>query len=379
MRRAGLAVLALTFLTAGCGGASTRSAATVTPPPQRQVLRAFDATSTKVAHSLIPDGHTSCNVDYKGRHGCTSDGWVSNCGPRVAVSDCALGGNFVDTTEYIVPVGRDCYQTWTEDQSGPRADSFDYLSGEAIVGRDRGAVTAKRACAAASRVAHSSRQRCVEQWNSGTEVIFGPVTTDLHTTAAAAGYGLGGAADVEALQAGATCRVVLQRRHGGREAAVFEKRATETVWHATYVTLSPSAARALAAGNARFDGSGFLRLRVGTSPAGITPPTSREVVYMPAYGHSPADEKPGPSDFVIGNTSRRSFTWTGWGSPRAVGRGRVESNDCTPDCAAGHITWVPETAVLTRIVRCKGRLYYSRLREGDARPWMLSAADCMYY
>jgi hypothetical protein len=100
------------------------------------------------------------------------------------------------------------------------------------------------------------------------------------------------------------------------------------------------------------------------------------VVYMPAYGGG-SSEKPAPSTFVVGNTTRDGFTWAGWGSPTAVGHGQVESNDCTPDCASGHVTWVRETVVLTHIVSCHGRRYYARLRDGSSSSY-LERSTCTY-
>jgi hypothetical protein len=99
-------------------------------------------------------------------------------------------------------------------------------------------------------------------------------------------------------------------------------------------------------------------------------------VYMPSYG-GPSSERPAPSAFVIGNTSRRGFTWSGWGSPRAIGRGEVETNSCTPSCAAGSVTWVPEKIVLTHIVVCQGRRFYGQIGPRSARTG-LDMHTCAY-
>jgi hypothetical protein len=102
------------------------------------------------------------------------------------------------------------------------------------------------------------------------------------------------------------------------------------------------------------------------------------IVYMPSYG-GPSSEKPAPSTFVLGNTTRRGFTWAGWGSSTAVGNGQVESNDCTPSCAAGRVTWVPEKDVLTQIVSCHGRRFYGVLRIGSSLPpYRLQESTCTY-
>jgi hypothetical protein len=114
-------------------------------------------------------------------------------------------------------------------------------------------------------------QRCVEEWNNGTDTTFGPTTPDLHDFAAAVGYGVGGSADVELLDDGVTCQVELQRRPGEGDIVVFQKTMDEDVWHdVENVTLSPSATRAFAKANASYDGNGYLELRRSnhTAPSG---------------------------------------------------------------------------------------------------------------
>lgn len=83
-------------------------------------------------------------------------------------------------------------------------------------------------------------------------------------------------------------------------------------------------------------------------------------VYMPSYG-GPSYEHPAPASFVLGNTSRRNYTWKNWGSPTALGHGQVE---CYP-CAGGTTTWQSETLTAAHIVACQGRRYYARLLGHD--------------
>lgn len=53
--------------------------------------------------------------------------------------------------------------------------------------------------------------------------------------------------------------------------------------------------------------------------------------------------------------------WTSWGGTRARGRGIFPFNDCTPDCARGHVTSYRVRLILSRVVTCKDRPTYVHL------------------
>lgn len=52
------------------------------------------------------------------------------------------------------------------------------------------------------------------------------------------------------------------------------------------------------------------------------------------------------------------ITWLGWGAPVAAGLGTAFANDCTPDCAAGHVHTYRAVLLLSGSQRCDGRLAY---------------------
>lgn len=69
----------------------------------------------------------------------------------------------------------------------------------------------------------------------------------------------------------------------------------------------------------------------------------------------------GPRDYavirptVIGmtadvNAQIRNITWVHWTSSGALGHGSRVVDDCNPDCAAGTITYIPETVTLSDVV-----------------------------
>lgn len=58
--------------------------------------------------------------------------------------------------------------------------------------------------------------------------------------------------------------------------------------------------------------------------------------------------------------------WHGWKLASAIGVGKTQLNDCTPDCSSGHVYLYPARAKVSRIRQCSGKdgvtkRYYTRL------------------
>jgi hypothetical protein len=109
----------------------------------------------------------------------------------------------------------------------------------------------------------------------------------LHSDAAAIGYGIGGTAEVDVLGDGVTCQVELQRRAGGREIVVFQKKVGDDLWHdMANVTLGASAARAFVKANANFDGDGYLRMGRKNRPVSSSTETQPQIETQSETGGS---------------------------------------------------------------------------------------------
>lgn len=70
-----------------------------------------------------------------------------------------------------------------------------------------------------------------------------------------------------------------------------------------------------------------------------------------------------PSEIVFAcadaNFGVRKLTWTGWGAPFAAAVGTAYLNDCTPNCAAGHMHSYPMVVIAKGAQRCPdGRRAY---------------------
>lgn len=69
-----------------------------------------------------------------------------------------------------------------------------------------------------------------------------------------------------------------------------------------------------------------------------------------------------PAKFMVAcaddNTYFTHLVWSGWGTPRAVGRGTLWANTCTPYCAAGKFVSEPGTLTLRDVARRAGRETY---------------------
>jgi len=73
------------------------------------------------------------------------------------------------------------------------------------------------------------------------------------------------------------------------------------------------------------------------------------------------DVVPGPRDYGVVrptdigmtadvNAQIKNITWASWTASDAVGHGSRVVDDCNPDCAAGKITYIPETITLASVV-----------------------------
>ena len=72
-----------------------------------------------------------------------------------------------------------------------------------------------------------------------------------------------------------------------------------------------------------------------------------------------------PRQIVVtadGSVAYSDLIWTGWGSDRAVGRGRAGVNDCDPSCAGGTTQFEPVTVIASDPGLCNGMKYYFTIR-----------------
>ena len=90
--------------------------------------------------------------------------------------------------------------------------------------------------------------------------------------------------------------------------------------------------------------------------------TRRERVYVTGSGRGgQRSYKPRVLPFGM-RSAIIGLRWRCWGSSRAVGRGRVEYNNCIPDCARARPSYYPVRAVLSRRRECNGNAQYLTLR-----------------
>jgi hypothetical protein len=70
--------------------------------------------------------------------------------------------------------------------------------------------------------------------------------------------------------------------------------------------------------------------------AGAQPASAAPIVALPNCQGKP-EVRPAMVLFACGdgNFSAEKLHWTSWGGPKAVANGVAQSNDCTPNCAAG--------------------------------------------
>lgn len=73
-----------------------------------------------------------------------------------------------------------------------------------------------------------------------------------------------------------------------------------------------------------------------------------------------------PAEVVLAcadaNFGVRKLKWTGWGEPFAAATGVAYANDCTPNCAAGHMHTYQAVLVVSGTQQCPGgRTAYSRV------------------
>ncbi len=82
------------------------------------------------------------------------------------------------------------------------------------------------------------------------------------------------------------------------------------------------------------------------------------------------------------NFGVRALRWTGWGSTFAAATGTAYANDCTPNCAAGHMHTYQAVVVVSGRQRCPGGVTaYSRVRIAfvGRSPYPTSSAADMTY
>ncbi|HEV7132529.1 MAG TPA: hypothetical protein VGN27_02225 [Gaiellaceae bacterium] len=82
------------------------------------------------------------------------------------------------------------------------------------------------------------------------------------------------------------------------------------------------------------------------------------------------------------NFGVRKLRWTGWGAPFAAATGIAYANDCTPNCAAGHMHAYRAVLVVSGTQRCPdGKAAYSRVTVAFVGPSpypKAKAADLVY-
>lgn len=61
------------------------------------------------------------------------------------------------------------------------------------------------------------------------------------------------------------------------------------------------------------------------------------------------------------NYALAGLRWSDWSHASAAATGEVRANDCTPNCAAGHIRRYKVKVVADRLTRCAGRPVYLRV------------------
>jgi hypothetical protein len=62
-----------------------------------------------------------------------------------------------------------------------------------------------------------------------------------------------------------------------------------------------------------------------------------------------------------GSVDIRGLTWTAWGTTTASGTGTARVNDCTPNCANGHMSNEPVKVTLTKPHRVCGRRVFGEV------------------
>jgi hypothetical protein len=82
--------------------------------------------------------------------------------------------------------------------------------------------------------------------------------------------------------------------------------------------------------------------------------------YVPEAGGTP-EYKPDAIYIGVSSSGYSIRRWLSYGRATATALATFDSNDCTPDCAAGHITTIHLKIVLSRRVPCKGVPAYADL------------------
>jgi len=92
-----------------------------------------------------------------------------------------------------------------------------------------------------------------------------------------------------------------------------------------------------------------------------------------------------PSEVILScadaGTGVRKITWLGWGEPTAAGVGTAFANDCTPNCAAGHVHTYRGVILLGGAQSCHGKVAYRTAAVaivGEPPAAWKTAADATY-
>jgi hypothetical protein len=229
-------------------------------------------------------------------------------------------------------------------------------------------LTVVRPTASAVSPASWNRARCAEKWNGTAGVLSRGTVALLVADSAMRGMHV---------RARIAWRAISNRPNDGRCVLLAYYRSKDETLAFAYIPGRSSYAEL-----PTIPGAGTFVANVAVNTDGSlvasTPTTvSPESVMMPSYGGA-AYESPHPKIFVIGNTSFAGFVWVGWGSKKAVGHGQVESNDCTPNCAKGHVSWRDTTITVSILVVCNGRHYYQRLELPGGEMHSLDPRRCWY-
>jgi hypothetical protein len=92
-----------------------------------------------------------------------------------------------------------------------------------------------------------------------------------------------------------------------------------------------------------------------------------------------------PSQVILacadGNAGVKKIAWLGWGRPTAAGVGTAFANDCSPNCAAGHVHTYRSVILLSGSQSCHGEVAYRTATVaivGEPPAAWKTAADATY-
>lgn len=100
---------------------------------------------------------------------------------------------------------------------------------------------------------------------------------------------------------------------------------------------------------------------------------AQRAVFVPTTSRG-APFRQEPRQLVLGGLPLEHITWSHWGSPTAVARGRLVETICAPTCGAGVTVGTPLTVKASDLGPCGSRLVYRQL--GGSRT--LPRRGCAY-